>query len=369
MGSMRYEEFIVSLAGDSHPAEAMVEVTRRCNLSCLYCFRDMLGTNYLIDMDKSTLSSFLDMASEAGVRKLAFTGWGEPLIHPHITDFIREAKDAGFEVLLNTNGFFLGEYGEFLVELMVDEIVVSIDSDDEDLYKNIRRGGDLSRIVGGLEAVNKAKWRSNSDKPILKFQYTLNRINIGNVLSLARLAREHRVKEVVLSNMIPNNPSTAELLLCLGDPDCVRALNDLKKDLAMITLDTNINFYLPEMSIKTERRCPFMEQNAFYLTAEGDVAPCIFYAHEWQPIINGIQRRVYPVRFGNIHNNSIVDIWRREDYVRFRFNVRFSYMPSCLDCSLEEFCLISRSNKYDCWGNSPTCSYCPYSRKLVFCPL
>lgn len=365
----RYEEFNIYLVGESHPREVMVEVTRRCNLSCLYCFRDDLGVESFIDMDRSMFSRLLDTSLDAGVHKFAFTGWGEPLVHPDILDFIRSAKEYGLEVLINTNAFFLKEFGDGLVQLGVDELVVSIDSDDEDIYRNIRRGEDLSRVVEGLEVVNKAKRTHRSNKPIIKFQYTLNKINIGNVMSLARLAREYRVKNVIISNIIPNNPYTAKLLQCLGDSSCIDVIDRLKDDLVRVTLDTNINFYVPETSIKTERRCPFMERDAVYVTAEGDVAPCIFYAHRWSPIINGIRRKIYPVRFGNINESSLNDVWRSEDYIRFRFNVRFSYMPSCLDCKLENVCTVTRSNKYDCWGNSPTCSHCPYSRNVVYCPL
>ena len=369
MDGLVYEEFEVRLADGSHPREVMVEVTRRCNLSCLYCFRDMLKPGYLIDMDKALYERFLEDAVSSGVEKLAFTGWGEPLIHPDILDFIGLAKEAGLKVLLNTNGFYLSEYGYKIVELGVDELVISIDSDDEDIYRNIRRGGDLKRIVEGLSVINDAKVSLGSDRPLMKFQYTLSRANINNLLSLARLAKEYRVKDVIVSNIIPNNPVTARMLLCLGDGGCIESIKSIMEDLTRVTLDTNINFYLPNMEVRTERHCPFMDKYAFYLTAEGDVAPCIYYAHEWRPIINGIERSISPVRFGNIRDRSILDIWKSTDYVRFRFNVRFSYMPSCLDCSLEDVCSITRSNEYDCWGNSPTCSHCPYARNIVSCPL
>lgn len=369
MASFKYEEFIIQLDDGSHPQEVMVEVTRRCNLSCLYCFREELGSEALIDMEPQTFYRLLDDALASGVTKFAFTGWGEPLVYPRILDFIESAKGAGIAVLLNTNGFFLKEFGDDLVRLRLDELVISIDSDDEDIYKNIRRGGDLGRIVEGLEALNRAKKTYNSNKPVVKFQYTLNRMNVGNVMSLAMLAREHRVKDVIISNIIPNNPYTARFLQCLGDPGCMEKIGGLMDDLVRITLDTNINFFLPENSIKTERYCPFMEKDAVYLTAEGDVAPCIFYAHGWSPIINGIRRTIYPVRFGNIHMGGLTDIWRNEKYVRFRFNIRFSCMPSCLDCKLEAVCTVTRSNMYDCWGVSPTCGFCPYARRIVYCPL
>lgn len=364
-----YGEFAVSLVEDSHPREAMVEVTRRCNYSCLYCFRDGLDKSYLIDMEESLFQRFINMAVDAGIEKLAFTGWGEPLLHPNILEFIGLAKENGFDVLVNTNGFFVAELARDLVKMGVDELVISVDSGDEDIYRSIRRGGELSRVVEGLDRLNMAKASFNSKKPVLKFQYTLNKLNISNILGLARLAKDYRVKEVIISNIIPNNPGVYRNLQCLGDSHCLELLDGLKEDLARITLDTNISFILPSLRISSERHCPFIERDAFYLTAEGDVAPCIYYAHSWRPIINGFERNITPVRFGNISDKDILDIWRGIDYTRFRFNVRFSMIPSCLDCELEDVCLITRSNEYDCWGNAPTCSACPYARRIVYCPL
>jgi tungsten cofactor oxidoreducase radical SAM maturase len=349
--------------------EAMVEVTRRCNYSCLYCFREGLNSEYLLDMRPELFDELIKQSKEAGIVKLAFTGWGEPLIHPNIIGFIEKAKSEGFSVLVNTNGYYLLKYAERLSKSNVDEIVVSIDAGEEDPYRLIRIGGDLKMVAKGLSIIKEYKKRNGSLNPIVKIQFTLSKINYEHILSVAELAKEYRIKDVIISNVIPNTPENEKKLSCVNDKEFLNKLNMLRLELVKYTLDTNINFQLPEFKIKTERRCPFMEKDAIYITAEGNVSPCIYYAHPWRPILNGIPREIVPVRFGNIQREHILDIWRKEEYVRFRFNTRFSYMPSCLDCELEKVCLIARSNSYDCWGNTPTCSHCPYSRNIVRCPL
>ena len=369
MIKLKCEEFDIKISDEGHPREAMIEVTRRCNYNCLYCFREGLNTDYLLDMKPETYEESISQCREAGINKLSFTGWGEPLIHPRIMKFVKIAKNEGFTVLVNTNGYYLSRYAEELANSNVDEIVVSIDAGEEDPYRLLRIGGDLNQVARGLSKIREYKKRNGAINPIVKIQFTLNKINYEHILSVAKLAKEYKIKDVIISNVIPNTPENEEKLSCVNDNEFLRKINNLRFELVKYTLDTNINFHLPEFLIKTERRCPFMEKDALYITAEGDVAPCIYYAHPWKPILNGVTRDIQPIRFGNIMKEHLLKIWRKDIYVRFRFNVRFSYMPSCLDCELEKTCLITRSNMYDCWGNKPTCSHCPYSRNIVKCPL
>jgi MoaA/NifB/PqqE/SkfB family radical SAM enzyme len=188
-------------------------------------------------------------------------------------------------------------------------------------------------------------------------------------MKLGYLAARLRVKEIIISNVIPLSRENEIELACLKREDCLKKLESLKLSLIRYALETKISLKIPEFSFKSERRCPFMEKDALYITAEGYVAPCIYYAHHWTPTINGISREINPVRFGNIMESNIIDIWHEERYADFRFITKFFILPSCLDCNLEKSCQLTLSNQYDCWGNNPSCSHCPYSRNLVSCPL
>ncbi|MCY0868765.1 MAG: SPASM domain-containing protein [Desulfurococcus sp.] len=359
-----HNEFLFKLSSSSRPREAMVEVTRRCNFSCIYCFRNELPMEYLAsDMSRGTYELFLEDAVKTGIVKLAFTGWGEPLIHPFITDFIEMAKKHGLEILLQTNGALLGEYSWELVELDLDELYVSID-----VGVGMRIGGAIELILEGVDLVNDAKRKLGRDKPVIRFQFTLNKYNVRGLKQLLNMAAAHGVREVIVSDTIPSNPAVASAS-CFNSSECISIIEEYKTYIINTAFTEYTLLRLPNLELKTERHCPFMENNAFYLTVEGDVAPCLFYAHKWHPIIGGVEREITPVRYGNIHEKSIMDIWRSQDYTRFRFNVKYHQLPSCLDCPLVEGCALTRSNEADCWGNKPTCSFCPYARGISFCPL
>ncbi len=58
-------------------------------------------------MGPETFEKVVENVLEAGVEKISFSGWGEPLVNPYIIEFIKCAKESGFKVLLNTNGYYL----------------------------------------------------------------------------------------------------------------------------------------------------------------------------------------------------------------------------------------------------------------------
>lgn len=145
----RIGEWIINLADDSHPRELMVETTTYCNYECIHCFRRMTEEP-LGSMSLETYRRLLETVSRAQVEKLSFSGWGEPLVHPHIMTMLREAKENGFKVLLNTNGALLSEHAKQIVDIEIDELIVSIDAVNTELYSSIRLKGKLSNVTRGL---------------------------------------------------------------------------------------------------------------------------------------------------------------------------------------------------------------------------
>jgi len=360
----------ISLLDTSHPREIMIEVTTRCNYDCIYCFRRSLIGEGLHDMDKNLFYKIVDEAVEAGVSKISFSGWGEPLIHPNIIDFLSYAKSKGLEVLLNTNGYYLLDYIDVIADLGVDNVTVSIDAADDDVYKLVRRGGDLARVIKALLKLKEMKIRENKLLPSIHIQFTINRYNYKNLLATARLAYYLGASKVIVSNIIPLNSYYEENISCYTDPECPKEVSRITGELAKIGLEHGVEVSLPNFNrAYSERSCPFINKYALFIRYDGGVAPCIYYAHHWRSYLSGVLREIKPVIFGYIGREKLIDIWRKPDYVKFRAITYFMYQPSCLDCPLQPYCTITLSNEYDCWGNTPTCAHCPYSRDMTRCPL
>ncbi|SIR02039.1 cyclic pyranopterin monophosphate synthase subunit MoaA [Rhizobium sp. RU35A] len=138
-----------------------VSVTDRCDFRCTYCMAENM--TFLPKKDLLTLEE-LDRLCSAfiakGVRKLRLTG-GEPLVRKNIMFLVRALGrhiEAGRldELTLTTNGSQLARHAAELYECGVRRINVSLDTLDSEKFRAITRWGDLSKVMEGIEAAQKA---------------------------------------------------------------------------------------------------------------------------------------------------------------------------------------------------------------------
>ena len=138
-----------------------VSVTDRCDLRCVYCMAEKMV--FLPKAEVLTLEE-LDWISSAfiglGVRKLRLTG-GEPLVRKGFMGLVeslsRHLKSGALdELTLTTNGTRLAEFAADLARLGVRRINVSMDTLKPDLFRTLTRGGDIARVIGGIEAAQAA---------------------------------------------------------------------------------------------------------------------------------------------------------------------------------------------------------------------
>jgi cyclic pyranopterin phosphate synthase len=106
----------------------------------------------------------LDRISSAfiglGVRKLRLTG-GEPLVRKGFMSLVeslsRHLKSGALdELTLTTNGTRLAEFAGDLARHGVRRVNVSIDTLKPDLFRTLTRGGDLAKVIAGVEAAQAA---------------------------------------------------------------------------------------------------------------------------------------------------------------------------------------------------------------------
>ncbi len=91
------------------PREVQLEVTNRCNLDCDMCPRLTLLQVPEVDMSRETFAAILERLDAP--EQVTLTGWGEPLMHPHLFEFL-DALHARFpraDLGFTTNGHLLTE--------------------------------------------------------------------------------------------------------------------------------------------------------------------------------------------------------------------------------------------------------------------
>jgi len=107
------------------PFLSQLVVTRRCNLSCKYCFE---FDDHSEPVPLEQLKARVDKVASLGSFALELTG-GEPLLHPHIVELVAHARPHRFTMLgMITNAFLLDRQKvEALNQAGLTDMQVSVD--------------------------------------------------------------------------------------------------------------------------------------------------------------------------------------------------------------------------------------------------
>jgi cyclic pyranopterin phosphate synthase len=119
-----------------------------------------LGVQKYLHEDILSYEQFYRIVTSAvaiGVEKVRITG-GEPLVRKGITGFLSRLKEIpGLKrLVVTTNGILLEDMAEDLWEAGVDSLNISLDSLHPDVFRTITRGGDLQRVLRGINTAIKA---------------------------------------------------------------------------------------------------------------------------------------------------------------------------------------------------------------------
>jgi cyclic pyranopterin phosphate synthase len=136
-----------------------LSVTDRCNLRCSYCMPEQ-GVEKLCHDDILTYEDLICVAEESiaiGIEKIRITG-GEPLVRRDIIPFLKaiSAVPGLKQLVLTTNGLLLEELAADLYQAGVQRLNISLDSLKPETFARITRGGDVNRVLRGLEAAERA---------------------------------------------------------------------------------------------------------------------------------------------------------------------------------------------------------------------
>lgn len=136
-----------------------ISITDRCNLRCIYC----MPTGGVMPIEHKEILSYEEIvrvvrvAAALGVRKIRITG-GEPLARKNVTYLVSSLRNiTGIEdISLTTNGVLLKKYAKELADAGLNRVNISLDSLMPERYGEITRGGEISLVMKGIEAAEKA---------------------------------------------------------------------------------------------------------------------------------------------------------------------------------------------------------------------
>ncbi|SVD72861.1 uncharacterized protein METZ01_LOCUS425715, partial [marine metagenome] len=133
-----------------------VSVTDRCDLRCVYCMKEkmtFLPKKEILSLEEieRLCVNFIDL----GINKIRLTG-GEPLVRKDIIKLISQLnlkkKNTSLkEITLTTNGTLLNVFAKDLKKNGINRINVSLDTIDENKYKQITKFGTINKVISGID--------------------------------------------------------------------------------------------------------------------------------------------------------------------------------------------------------------------------
>ncbi|WP_350342894.1 tungsten cofactor oxidoreductase radical SAM maturase [Proteinivorax tanatarense] len=339
-----------------------LELTDKCNLNCKICYREAWAHRPQ-HMKESLLENIKQQISKVNnLDEIMLGGIGEPTYSPLFEKALWLLQD--YHLTVTTNGTLLNENNIDLLSEYVDVIVISIDG-LRDCYENLR-GANLDKVITGIKKIDKAKRGRGSKSPHVQVQFVASRDNIDDIFGLIDLCAELNIEKLIISNLLPQDEKNADKILYTRYEN--KEVKQLFSRVRNYSFSKGVNLFIPNIELKTERRCNFIIEGATFITSTGQVTPCYRFAHDSKEYVFGREKNIRAKSFGDLNCSDIQAIWQSKEYTEFRNSVYNNLYPSCTDCDLVEGCDMVNDADTNCYGVSPSCSDCIWARNIVVCP-
>jgi radical SAM protein with 4Fe4S-binding SPASM domain len=291
----------------SWPIHIHIELTNYCNLKCKVCptgIGELKRHPAFMEPDL-----FERLINEVGpyLMTASLWGWGEPLLHPHLSDILRLAHNRGVTTFISTNGQNLDD--EKVLKTLIDYpptfLIVALDGMSDETNSLFRVGAKVKPALSGVHRLAQMKARAGLELPILNWRYIVMKHNQHELPRLPEFAAENQFDILTIRTLV-----------------IIDALAESYSSL--IPTDTSYRAYGYKNGQRINRS-DFICENAFTFPAvlvDGTVVACDQDYNAQQP-------------YGRLNDStSFADIWWSRRAVEIRRTIRdkpanFSFCKNC----------------------------------------
>jgi MoaA/NifB/PqqE/SkfB family radical SAM enzyme len=301
-----------------------VESAMACNLRCVMCpwadMRSKLANHGMMSPEIwDAIRPYLpDMVS------IDFTGGGEPLLQPHLPEWLAEAHAAGCETGFLSNGMLLDETRlKPMLAAGVNWICISMDGATAEMYNQIRLGADFERVCRNVARI--AALRSgNTPKTMINF--VIMKMNVHQMEEIVRLAARLGIDQVNFKQCDVIRGEHGKGLGLFGSRETreirrlTRSVNKARRLAKKLGIATTAFAFIPhELPVCEQDPC-----HSMFIRYDGTVAPCINLALGGPTTFLGKDIVMPSVKYGRLPDDDLLDLWRSETctFYRQRFEHR-----------------------------------------------
>jgi len=303
------------------PFSVQVEITSHCNLKCTMCPLTSDATLSSLRPGHMSTTNWAEVVEVAKqTRHIMISGFGEPLLHPHVYAFLQELDALGVTISMATNGAALNESNccQLVGLAHLKHINVSIDSPDPEVYYHVR-GGRLEQALRGLRTL-----MGMIDIPErVTVSSVVMRENISSLVQFPELLKQFGVKYYVLQGLMDYVQGATDNQI-VGRDDLQLHIDALKKK----CLENNIVLVFTQGErLDLELSNPEEAIRSYYSSSRGDATDSRQCMVPWEMPFIDKDGRVFPCCYasqeeveilGDINQHSLGEIWQAAPYESFR---------------------------------------------------
>lgn len=303
-----------------------LEFESRCNLDCIYCYRNP-HKQERTGLGLKEAKDIILQAKGLGAKRIILLGGGEPLLYRHFREMVCFIHSQGIKQTVFTNGTRIDKAtAEFLYRHRVAVVVKrnSLTAKIQDKLAN--KKGAYAKIEEAIRLLRQCGYPSKDAQ--LGIQTVICRHNYHEIVPLWRWSRNNRiipyVETLTFQGRAKDNPQ-------LYVP--VKEIGELFRQLADIDRREFGNEWLPHPPI-AGMRCN-RHLYTCLVNSKGDVFPCV-----------GID-----IAVGNIREKPLKEILSASPVIKKLRNIWEHIKGPCKDCILKYKCYGCRGNAYQLTGD------------------
>ena len=305
------------------PYNAALEISSFCNLKCVYCAHSINHGQYEGNMTDELLDKILHDLAEfpKKIKKVNLFGFGESLCHPGFPEIVGKVNRAGIAdaVEFTTNGVLL-------TRNRIDRIM---------------ENGGVQTVRISLQGMDASAYKEFGGK----------NIDFGQFLSNLRYLYEHRgnmkvrmkVADIALKNVPDGEEKFKDMFGSMADSIYIEHILPIYAGMDYDSVDETIHKDVLDGRMHVhQERINRVCHRAFYrmrIRSNGDVTAACCDATQ-------------DVRYGNIQNKSLFDIWngkKRKAFLELQLEGRRFEHSYCKECVMPND-IATKADLLDPWA-------------------
>lgn len=295
-------------AGLNKPFFITLDITPRCNLTCVGC---PYHSHWMTDENRWNVSKTdisLEVVEQVALKlkgidglMLYLEGSGEPFIHSRFMEIVKRLKKADFDLTIFTNGTLLNtDLIEEVIDNRVNKIRLSLWAGSESTFERNYPGSNkkhFRKIVENLQHFQRLRLQKNAVLPKLDLFFVINKLNRAEIPTIVELAHQCGCDGVSFGQFISWDEKIDPIHFDRQERNALmEELQQYRKILEKKSLEHTLEHDIDKLALGPDCRpyapCLISWFHLRILT-NGDVVPCCRSSYH----------------LGNITEQSFAEIW------------------------------------------------------------